>query len=99
MALPAVVLVLACCLSAGQLSTQQLRLQDAASVGARSIARGESIAVATGRLTQLAPRASVRHSLSDGVACVTVTVPARLGNGLATLVTLSATGCALAEQR
>ena len=40
--IPAVLLVLACCLAGLQLAGQQLRLQDAAAASARSLARGES---------------------------------------------------------
>ena len=40
--IPAVLLVLACCLAGLQLAGQQLRLQDAAAVAARSVARGGS---------------------------------------------------------
>ena len=39
--IPAVLLVLACCLAGLQLAGQQLRLQDAAAVTARSLARGD----------------------------------------------------------
>lgn len=38
---PAVLLVLACCLAGLQLAGQQVRLQDAAAVTARSLARGD----------------------------------------------------------
>ena len=38
--IPAVLLVLACCLAGVQLAGQQLRLQDAAAVTARALARG-----------------------------------------------------------
>ena len=40
--IPAVLLVLACCLAGLQLAGQQLRLQDAAAVTARALARGDS---------------------------------------------------------
>ena len=39
--IPAVLLVLACCLAGLQLAGQQVRLQDAAAATARSLARGD----------------------------------------------------------
>lgn len=39
--IPAVMLVLACCLAGLQLAGQQIRLQDAAAASARSLARGD----------------------------------------------------------
>lgn len=41
--IPAVLLVLACCLAGLQLAGQQLRLQDAAAVTARALARGGDV--------------------------------------------------------
>lgn len=93
--MPAVIMVLACCLAGGQLVTGQLRLQDAASGAARSLARGEASAVVHRRLVQLVPRASARQSARDGMICVTVTQAGALGFGLASVVTLEASGCAL----
>lgn len=93
--MPAVIMVLACCLSAGQLAAGQMRLQDAASGAARSLARGEAAELVNQRVEQLAPRASVRQSVRGEVLCVTVTQPGALGVGLAATITLEASGCAL----
>lgn len=93
--MPAVIMVLACCLAGGQLATGQLRLQDAASGAARSLARGEAPAVVQQRVVQLVPRASARQSTQGGMVCVTVTQPGALGFGLASAITLEASGCAL----
>lgn len=93
--MPAVVLVLACCLGGLQLATQQLRLQDAASGAARSAARGESAAVVAERVAQLVSRASVGQSSRGGLVCVELSLPASIGNvGIA--ITLRARSCALA---
>jgi len=46
--IPAVLLVLACCLAGLQLAGQQLRLQDAAAVTARALARGDSAPAVAG---------------------------------------------------
>lgn len=96
-AMPAVILVLVFCLAGVQLVTGQLRLQDAASGAARAASRGTATAEVGQRVAQLVPGASVRQSVTEGVVCVTVTLPATLGQGLASAVTLRATGCALAE--
>jgi len=97
-AMPAVVLVLAFCLAAGQLATTQLRVQDAASSAARAASRGESPGVVTWRTKQLLPEASVTRHDRDGLTCVTVVLPAALP-GPASAVTLRSSSCALAETR
>jgi hypothetical protein len=94
--MPAVILVLAFCLAGGQLASQQLRLQDAASTAARAASRGEPAAGIASRVGQLVPGASVGRSDRDGLVCVTVTLPAALP-GPAAGATLRASGCALAE--
>lgn len=88
---PAVILVLACCLSGLQLSTQQLRVQSAASVSVRSVARGASVPVGT--LVSGATATVQRHG---NLVCVRVTAPGRIFAGLFGTVTLAASGCALA---
>ena len=96
-AMPAVILVLVGCLAAGQLATQQLRLQDAASTAVRAASRGASAESIQQRASQLVPGASVSRSDRGGLVCVTVTLPAALGPGLVPGVTLRASGCALSE--
>jgi hypothetical protein len=94
--MPAVVLVLAFCLAGGQLATTQLRLQDAASSAARAASRGEDAGTVAWRTRQLVPGASVSSGERDGMVCATVTLPAALP-GPASVVTLTASACALAE--
>jgi len=92
-ALPAVVLVLALCLAAIQLASQQIRLQDAAALTARSIARDdESSASAASRLV---PQLTIMRWAQGELECVTATAPAA-GGVIALLgLELRASSCAL----
>ena len=87
-AVPAVMLVLACCLGSVQLASQQVRLQDAAAVAARATARGDPVEV--GRLV---PGASAAIESGGELVCVAATVH---GPGLFSAITLTARSCALA---
>lgn len=91
-ALPAVALVLACCLSGLQLASQQVRLQDAAALAARSAARGDG----TGVAARLAPGAALEHWADGPLECVRLTAQT---SGVLLPVTLAATGCALGGGR
>jgi hypothetical protein len=82
--IPAVLLVLAGCLACLQLASQQLRLQDAAAVTARSLARGDSAPPFAGATT-------TTHRDGD-LLCARLTLPAQLP----LLLGLSAESCALA---
>lgn len=90
-ALPAVAVVLACCLGGLQLAAHQVRLQDAAALTARAAARGDGVGVAA----RLAPNAAVSHWRDGGLECV------RLRTRAAGLlpISLAATGCALGDGR
>lgn len=90
-ALPAVALVLACCLSGLQLAAQQVRLQDAAALTARSAARGEGLGVAA----RLAPAAAVSHWREGDLECVRLTVRSVSPAGTLLGIELTARGCAL----
>jgi TadE-like protein len=92
-ALPAVVLVLACCLSGLQVAGQQLRLQDAAAAAARSAARGDGTSVAS----RLVPGASAARSDEGDLVCVTLTTMASIGWLRA--LELRASSCALGGGR
>ncbi len=89
--IPAVIVVLLCCLGGLRLSGQQLRLQDAAVQAARSAARGEGVAAS------LVPGASVTRQDRGDLACVTVATSA--GIGVLGGVGLSASSCALSGGR
>ena len=90
--MPAVVIVLACALGTMQLVTEQLRLQDAAAVAARTLARGDPGAAS--RAAAAAPGASISQTDTDGLVCVIATAR---GHGLPPIgaIELSARSCAL----
>jgi hypothetical protein len=90
---PAVLMVLACCLGGLSLVGAQLRLQDAAAQAARSAARGGGVTV----VGTLVPDASVaRHDRGD-LACVTVSASG--GLGVLGAIGLEASSCALSGGR
>ncbi|MGV8877009.1 MAG: TadE family type IV pilus minor pilin [Rhodoglobus sp.] len=97
LALPSVVLVLACCVASVQLAGVQVRVQDAAAAAARSLARGESVATVAATVDALVTAARLTsHRRDNGIDCATVSVTA--AHALLGLlpVTLSAHSCALA---
>ncbi|MEO7148177.1 MAG: hypothetical protein ABIW81_06665 [Terrimesophilobacter sp.] len=90
--MPAVVLVLGCCLGGMQLATVQARLQDSASTVARSAARGDSTPSASlgrGEATILS-----RHG---NLLCASVTRDGSVLFGIFGVVNLTATSCTLVE--
>lgn len=89
-ALPAVILVLALCLSALQLTTVQLRVWDAAAVAARVSARGEG--GAAGLVSQLVPGG--RLSLESRGELICATVVAAGGPGPFAAVRMTGRSCA-----
>lgn len=68
---PAVVLLLALCLGGLQLTSHQLRVQDAAAVAARVTARGEP-GSASGYVAQLVPGASLSVDARGELVCAVV---------------------------
>ncbi|MEQ1735250.1 MAG: TadE family type IV pilus minor pilin [Rhodoglobus sp.] len=88
-ALPAVVLVFAACLTGMQVAGQQLRLQDAAAHAARTVARGEPASGAASRAAREVPGATLAQRVDGDLACVTLSAPAAFG------LTISASSCAL----
>ncbi len=95
-ALPAVVIVLVCCLAGVQVASQQVRLQDAAAIAARSIGRGETDAAALGRVQHLANGARLAVTADGELDCVTLRQRATGPAGLLR-VTLTARSCSLAD--
>jgi hypothetical protein len=97
-AIPVVVLVLACCLGAIQVASQQVRLTDAAADAARTLARGDSHAVA--RVHRVASSAAMSTSMSTSTSgdfvCVQLSAPAGFGPAALAGVRVRASGCALA---
>ena len=82
--IPAVIVVLACCLGGMRLAGEQLQLQATAAAAARAVSRGDA-APATAATLQRADRGDL--------ACVTASASA--GLGVLGGVTLRATSCAL----
>ncbi|MFT4123556.1 MAG: TadE family type IV pilus minor pilin [Microbacteriaceae bacterium] len=93
-ALPAVVLVVAGCLTGLQFVGEQVRLQDAAAGAARAVARGEDEASAAARAARLVPGATVRFGVEGELECASVSLRTRAAGALLRL-TLAARSCAL----
>ncbi|MBX3099198.1 MAG: pilus assembly protein [Salinibacterium sp.] len=93
-ALPSVVLVLACCISGMSVAGQQLRLTDAAALAARTLGRGGDPHAIAARLS---PGALVTLGADGDIVCVTLSQSASLTALLP--VTLSARSCALGGGR
>jgi hypothetical protein len=93
--LPAVVVVLACCLTGIQLAAQQVRLQDAAAAAARSVARGDSLDAAAG----LVPHSRLRVEQHGDIVCVTASAPGSALVGVLRGITVRASSCALGGGR
>ena len=88
--IPAVLLVLAACLSGMQLSIQQVRLQQVAATAARSVARGEPARAASAMVTGSSLRVAHRGEL----VCVTASAHGSTVVGLIGGFTVSASSCA-----
>ena len=86
---PAVILLLACCLASVQIVGQQLRLQDAAADVSRSVARGGG----SGQAARLG--ASVAISQNGDLLCATLSARSRSPAGTLLGLTLTASSCAL----
>ncbi len=93
-ALPAVALVLAVCVGAVGVGSQQLRLQDAAADAARGLGRGESVSAVQHRAARAAPGSALAEWHSGELVCARVTVDAR-GPAAVAGLRLAAESCAL----
>jgi TadE-like protein len=72
--IPAVVFLLISCMTGIQLASEQLRLQDAASIAARSSAAGESEAVVLSRVANLVPGSGLSFTKREGLVCARVSL-------------------------
>jgi Flp pilus assembly protein TadG len=90
---PAVMLLLVCCLAGVQVAAQQVRLQDAAADVSRSVARGGGTAAAA------RVGASVAVAQRGDLVCATLSARSRSVVGAALSVTLTASSCALGDGR
>lgn len=88
--IPAVILVLAACLAGLQLSSQQLQLQQVATMEARSVARGEPV----GEAAVLVPGATLRVEHRGELVCVIASVASSKTSGLIAAFPVSAWSCA-----
>ena len=89
-AIPAVVLLLALCLSAVQVATLQLRLQDAAALAAQTAARGGG---STAGALELVRGASVEVQRRDDFVCARLVLEAKVFGGLLAGIPLAARSC------
>jgi Flp pilus assembly protein TadG len=92
--LPAVVLLLACCLGAVQVVAVQVRLTDAAASAARALARGDSAGRAAGLVSQAVPGASLSQEQRGEFICARAT--SGVLPGVFARLTVDARSCALA---
>ena len=90
---PAVVLLLVCCLAGLQIAGQQLRLQDAAADVSRSVARGGG----SGAAAQVG--ASVAVTQNGDLVCARLSARSRSPAGTLIGLTLTASSCALGGGR
>jgi Flp pilus assembly protein TadG len=91
LAVPAVVLVLAACLGGLRVGVERMRVQDAAAVAARSLARGDPPSRARA-LASAAGAQSVTTASGDGLQCA---VASLAGPVLGLALPVSARSCAL----
>ncbi len=96
MVLPAVMLVLVCCLGAVQTVGQQLRLSDAVADAARSLGRGESGAEAENLAHALVGETSFSSESEGRFVCVRLTAPSVFAPYASLGLTVTARSCALA---
>lgn len=98
-AMPAVILLLACCLAGLQAGAMHMRLQDAAAQAARAAARSHSpdttAALVAGELAPAASAAVRQHGM---LLCVELSAPARIVGDLG-LFAVTAGSCALSGGR
>ena len=92
--MPAVLLLLGLGLSAAQVSSRQLQLQDAAADAARIIATGEGVPAAERHVAALVPGALLRGQSTSDLSCVLLSA-AGAPRGLFSAVRLEARSCAL----
>lgn len=97
MSLPAVVLVLATCLGALQVGAVQIRVQDAAADAARTVARGEALAIAESRAEGAVPGVSLVVAEDGDLVCATLTRDVSVAGFI--VVPVEASSCALAGGR
>ncbi|MEO8908343.1 MAG: TadE family type IV pilus minor pilin [Microbacteriaceae bacterium] len=94
--MPAVLMILACCLGAVTVVGQQLRMTDAAADGARALARGEGADRAAASVRQSVGDVALATDRDGDFVCVQLSAPASFGPAALVGLTITARGCALA---
>ena len=94
--LPAVLLLLGCCLGAVQVVGQQVRLTDAAGSTARLLARGEGSGAAAGLVSGLGLNATLTVQHQGEFVCAQLRAVSAFGPFAAAGLTFGARSCALA---
>jgi len=94
--LPAVVLVLGCCLGAVQVIGQQVRLTDAAADAARALARGDSADRVAALVAVQVPGAQVSARPHGEFLCAILEAPSGFGPFALWGIRLETKSCALA---
>ncbi|POH58753.1 hypothetical protein C3B59_18480 [Cryobacterium zongtaii] len=95
--LPAVLVVLACCLGAVQVVGQQVRMTDAAADVARLLARGDGAGPASGLLAAVAPGTALAEERQGEFICARLSAPSAFAPFAVAGLTLAARSCALAS--
>jgi Flp pilus assembly protein TadG len=93
--LPAVILVLVCCLGAVQTVGQQLRLTDTVADAARSLGRGDSPAEARSLARTLAGETAFSSEQDGQFVCVRLSAPSIFAPYASLGLTVTARSCAL----
>lgn len=94
MVIPAVVLVLGCCLGAIHVVAQQVRMTDAAAGAARALGRGESADQAVSLVGSVLPGVSLSSESRGEFVCATLSAPSGIGPFALAGLTVTARSCA-----
>ncbi|TAM69246.1 MAG: hypothetical protein EPN48_07595 [Microbacteriaceae bacterium] len=94
--MPAILLILACCLAVVTVIGQQVRMTDAAADGARTLARGDGLDRATARVWHSVGTVALGTDREGDFICVRLSAPAAFPPAALIGVTITARGCALA---
>jgi len=97
--LPAVILVLGCCLGAVTVIGQQVRLTDAAADAARALSRGDSVAQTTALVAAQVPGTGLSVEPRGDFVCARLHAPSSVELFSAWGLALDATCCALGGGR
>jgi hypothetical protein len=96
-ALPAVLVVLACCLGGVQVVGQQVRMSDAAADVARLLARGDGAGPAAGLLASVGPGTVLAQERHGEFVCARLSAPSAFAPFAAAGLSLGARSCALSS--